>query len=331
MDINNLKKTAAAMVASNKGILAADESTKTIASRLEKIGVQSNPEINLSYRELLFAAQGIGDFISGVILYDETIHQKTKDGVEIPKLLESQGIIPGIKVDKGAWKMANFGDEKATEGLDGLRDRLSEYKSLGAKFAKWRAVITIGEGMPTDACIEANADSLARYANLCQEQDIVPIVEPEVLMDGSHNLEKCREVTEKTLKVVFDKLQLYKVALEGIILKPNMVISGKDCPTQVTAREIAKATVDTFLKVVPKEVPGIAFLSGGQTPDQATENLAAINQIGGPWQLSYSFGRALQNEALAAWAGSQENVASAQKAFVERCKKVSAARSVKSS
>lgn len=326
MDIKVLKQTAQAMVAPEKGILAADESTKTITKRFSGIGVESTEQNRLAYRQMLFSTPDIQNYISGVILYDETIRQKTQVGLEIPKLLESLGIIPGIKVDLGAWKMANFGDEKVTEGLDGLRDRLIEYKSMGARFAKWRAVITIGEGMPTDACIEANADSLGRYAALCQEQDIVPIVEPEVLMDGSHDLEKCREVTEETLTVVFDKLRLYKVVLEGIILKPNMIISGKDSLGQASTAEIAKATIETFLKVVPKEVPGIAFLSGGQTPDQATENLAAINNIGGPWQLTYSFGRALQNEALTTWVGKQENVEAAQKAFFERCKKVSAAR-----
>ncbi len=330
MDITTLKQTAQAMVAPVKGILAADESTGTITKRFDSLSIESTPESRRSYRQMLFTTSGIEDFISGVILYDETIRQSI-NGQPVPKYLDSQGILPGIKVDTGAWRLANFEGEKVTEGLDGLRDRLTEYKSLGAKFAKWRAAITIGEGMPSDACIEANADSLGRYAAFCQEQDIVPIVEPEVLMDGSHDLEKCREETEKTLKVVFDKLRLYKVALEGIILKPNMIISGKDSPIQATTQEIAKATIETFRKVVPKEVPGIAFLSGGQTPDQATENLVAINSVGGPWQLSFSYGRALQNEAMTAWAGKKENVAVTQKAFYERCKKVSEARSAKPS
>lgn len=325
MDIVILKQIAKALVAPGKGILAADESTKTIQKRFDKIGIQSTPETNLAYRYMLFSTPGIEQFISGVILYDETIRQEI-DGVPVPKYLESRGILPGIKVDKGAWTMANFPEEKITEGLDGLRDRLIEYKKMGARFAKWRAVITVGEGIPTDICIESNAESLAQYAALCQEQDIVPIVEPEVLMDGSHNLARCQEVTAKTLKSVFDRLKAHRVALEGMILKPNMVISGKESATRANAQEIAKATVETFLQVVPKEVPGIVFLSGGQTPDEATENLAAINQLGGPWQLSYSYGRALQEEALKVWAGKDEKIAAAQKAFLERAKKVSLAR-----
>lgn len=328
MDINTLKQTASAMVAPGKGILAADESTKTIVKRLEKIGIESNPEVNLKYRQMLFTASGIEQFISGVILYDETIRQSI-DGQSVPQFLESKGILPGIKVDKGAWQLANFPGEKITEGLDELRDRLMEYKEMGAKFAKWRAVITIGEGIPTDACIESNAEALARYAALCQEQDIVPIVEPEVLMDGSHDLVRCREVTAKTLTAVFEKLKAHKVILEGIILKPNMVISGKESSVQASSQEIAEATVQTFLEVVPKEVPGIVFLSGGQTPNEATENLAAINKVGGPWQLSYSYGRALQDEALTSWAGKEENMEAAQKVFLERAKKVSEARSTR--
>lgn len=328
MDINILKQTAQAMVAPGKGILAADESTGTIQKRLEKIGIASSPEINLAYRKMLFTTPGIEQFISGVILYDETIRQEI-DGQAVPQFLQSKGILPGIKVDIGTWALANFPGEKITEGLDGLRDKLMEYKGLGVKFAKWRAVITIGEGMPTGTCIEANAESLARYAALCQEQDIVPIVEPEVLMDGFHDLKKCQEATAKTLKVVFERLKAHKVVLEGMILKPNMVISGKEAGAKATVSEIAKATVETFLEVVPKEVHGIVFLSGGQTPDEATENLVEINKIGGPWQLSYSYGRALQDEALNSWAGKEENIESAQKVFLERAKKVSEARSQK--
>lgn len=328
MDINVLKQTAQALVAPKKGVLAADESTGTIKKRFDVIGVESTEDSRLAYRQMLFSTPGIEEFISGVILYDETIRQSAADGVPFPKLLADKGIIPGIKVDKGAWRMANFLEEKITEGLDDLRDRLTEYKALGARFTKWRAVITIGDSIPTDTCIESNAEALARYAALCQEQDIVPIIEPEVLMDGSHNLEKCREVTTKTLKAVFDKLRAHKVVLEGMILKPNMIISGKESPDQASSKEIAKATVETFLEVVPKEVPGIVFLSGGQTPDQATENLSEINLISGsPWQLSFSYGRALQNEALSAWAGKDANIEPAQKAFLERCKKVSLARS----
>lgn len=326
MDATTLKKIAQSLVAPGKGILAADESSKTIQKRFDKIGITSTPETNLAYRQMLFTTPGIEEYISGIILYDETIRQKTTDGIEIPKLLESKGIIPGIKVDKGAWRLPNFEGEKITEGLDELRDRLTEYKALGAKFAKWRAVITIGDGTPTATCIEANACTLARYAALCQEQDIVPIVEPEVLMDGSHDLQKCKEVTMQVLKTVYEQLNLYKVILEGMLLKPNMVISGKEASIQASTEEVAQVTVETLKEVVPSEVPGIVFLSGGQTPDQATENLRAINKIGGPWQLSYSFGRALQDEALKTWAGKSENIEVAQKAFLERAKKVSMAR-----
>lgn len=331
MDIQALKQIAKAMVAPAKGILAADESSKTIQKRFDKIGLTSTPDTNLSYRKILFTTPGIEDYISGVILYDETIRQSI-DGNPVPQFLENKGILPGIKVDKGAVDLPNFTGEKITEGLDGLRKRLEEYRGLGAKFAKWRAVITIGEGMPTDTCIWANAESLARYAALCQEADIVPIVEPEVLMDADNTLEVCQDVTKRTLKAVFERLAAHKVVLEGINLKPNMVISGKKSPTQATAKEIAKATVEAFLETVPKEMPGIVFLSGGQSPDEATTNLYEINLIpGSPWQLSYSFGRALQDEALTAWAGKEENIEAAQKAFLARSKKVSQARSAKSS
>lgn len=331
MDINLLQQLARDMVASAKGILAADESSKTIQKRFDKIGIQSTPDTNLAYRSMLFTTPGIEEYISGVILYDETIRQSI-DGVPVPQYLKSKGIIPGIKVDKGAVDLPNFEGEKITEGLDGLKTRLEEYKAMGVKFAKWRAVITIGEGIPTDTCIESNAEALARYATLCQEQDIVPIVEPEVLMDADNSLEVCQEVTNKTLKTVFERLTSHKVALEGMILKPNMVISAKLCPTQASSQEIAKATIETFLEAVPKEVPGIVFLSGGQSPDEATENLYEINKVSGsPWQLSYSYGRALQDEALTAWAGKQENAQAAQQAFLERSKKVSLARSGKSS
>ncbi|OGE26106.1 fructose-bisphosphate aldolase [Candidatus Daviesbacteria bacterium RIFCSPHIGHO2_02_FULL_39_12] len=322
MDITILKQTAQALVAPGKGILAADESTKTIAKRLEKIGVESNPEINLAYRKMLFTTPGIEQYLSGVILYDETIRQSI-DSASVPQYLAGKGIIPGIKVDKGAWLLPNFPEEKVTEGLDGLRDRLTEYKEIGAKFAKWRAVITIGEEIPTDTCIEANAEVLARYAALCQEQDIVPVVEPEVLMDADNDLERCKEVTTMTLKKVFERLSAHKVVLEGMLLKPNMVISGKKSPTQASSQEVAEATVKTFLEVVPGQVPGIVFLSGGQTPNQATENLAEINKVpGSPWQMSFSYGRALQDEALTTWAGKEENVRAAQQAFLERAKKV---------
>ncbi|MBI2196049.1 fructose-bisphosphate aldolase class I [Candidatus Daviesbacteria bacterium] len=328
MDISILKQTAQALMASGKGILAADESTKTIQRRFEKIGLQSSPETNLAYRKMLFTTPGIEQFLSGVILYDETIRQSI-NGVSVPKYLESKGILPGIKVDQGLVDLPNSAGEKVTEGLEGLKERLSEYKQLGAKFAKWRAVITIGEGIPTDNCIQQNAERLAEYAKLCQEQGIVPIVEPEVLMDGSHDLAKCWEVTAKTLKAVFNRLKAHKIVLEGMVLKPNMVISGKESSIQASSQEIAEATVQTFLEVIPKEVPGIVFLSGGQTPDQATENLAAITKIGGPWQLSFSYGRALQDEALTVWVGKEENVQAAQKSFLERAQKVSEARSTR--
>lgn len=327
MDINSLKQIAKDMVAPNKGILAADESSKTIQKRFDKIGIQSTPEENLAYRKMLFTSPEIENYISGVILYDETFRQEI-DGVTVPKYLENKGILPGIKVDAGAVNMPNFLEEKITEGLDGLKDRLEEYFSLGARFAKWRAVITIGEGIPTDDCILENAKRLARYAKLCQEAGIVPIVEPEVLMDGDNTLEICKEVTVRTLKTVFEQLKAEGVDLEGMILKPNMVISGKKCTIQASSKEIAKATVETFLEVVPSQVPGIVFLSGGQSPDEATMNLYEINLISSsPWQLSYSYGRALQDEALMTWAGKAENVEAAQEAFIERSKKVSLARS----
>jgi len=322
-----LKSTAKNMVVKGKGILAADESSKTIQKRFDKIGLKSDPDTNLTYRKMLFTTPGIEKYLSGVILFDETIRQSI-DAVLIPGYLSRKGILPGIKVDKGTVDLPNFPGEKITEGLDGLKERLKEYAKLGAKFAKWRAVITIGKNLPTDNCIEANAEVLAKYALLCQEQDIVPIVEPEVLMDGDNTLEICKDATNRTLHSLFAKLKDNNVNLEGLILKTNMVISGKKCPIQAGSQEIAKETVETFLKVVPREVAGIVFLSGGQTPDQATENLAQINRVAGsPWQLSYSYGRALQDEALSAWAGKNENVEKAQKVFLERVKKVSKARS----
>jgi len=330
MNVAVLRSVAQAMVASGKGILAADESSKTIQKRFDKIGLESTPETNLSYRKILFTTPGIENYLSGVILFDETIRQSI-GGVSVPEYLSKRGILPGIKVDQGLADLENFPEEKITQGLNGLAERLKEYFQLGAKFAKWRAVITIGQNIPTDTCINSNAEIMAKYAFACQEQDIVPIVEPEVLMDADNNLEICREVTSKTLGAFFSKLTEHGVCLEGMILKPNMVISGKLSPIRADSNEIAKATVETFLKVVPKEVPGITFLSGGQTPDQATENLAQINMIpGSPWQLSFSYGRALQQEALDAWAGKDENIKAAQETFLERVKKVSAARSQKS-
>src|SRR3989344_4069589 len=289
MDIAVLKQTAQAMVASPKGLLAADESTKTIQKRFDTIGVECTEENRLTYRQMLFTTTGVEEFLSGIILFDETLRQKTTDGVAIPKLLADKGIIPGIKVDKGVVDLPNFPGEKIVEGLDGLRDRLTEYKELGARFAKFRSTLQIGEGIPTDACIEANAEVLARYAALCQEQDIVPIVEPEVLLDGTHTIEQCFEAQVRTLKMVFERIQIHKVVLEGMILKPSMVMSGKDNPAQANAQTVAKMTVDALKQSVPAEVAGIAFLSGGQTDESAIANLTEINKIGGPWTLTFSY------------------------------------------
>jgi fructose-bisphosphate aldolase class I len=319
MKTENLEAMAKKLVAPGKGILAADESSGTIEKRLNSINVPSTEENRRAYREILFTTAGTGEFISGVILFDETIRQKTRDGRTFIEALEQQGIIPGIKVDKGAKAMANFPGEKITEGLDGLRDRLAEYRQLGARFAKWRAVIAIGDGIPTRACIASNSEALARYATLCQEGDLVPIVEPEVLMDGTHTIERYFEVTEQTLRSVFDALADHRVVLEGMLLKPNMVLSGKDCPQQASVQEVAEATVRCLKRVVPAAVPGIVFLSGGQTDQQATEHLNAMNQIEDlPWQLSFSYGRALQAPVLKAWKGDPAKVANAQKAFHHR-------------
>jgi fructose-bisphosphate aldolase class I len=312
----DLERVASAMVAKDKGLLAADESNATIAKRLEKIGCQSTEEQRRSYRELLFTTAGVAQWISGVILYDETIRQKTRDGVAFPDYLAKLGIIPGIKVDTGAKALAGFPGETITEGLDGLRDRLVEYYKLGARFAKWRAVIDIGEDIPTRFAIEANAHALARYAALCQEQNIVPIVEPEVLMDGGHTQERCEAVTNQVLAEVFTQLERHRVHLEGMILKPNMVISGKKCATRATAEQVAAATVRCLKRHVPSALPGIMFLSGGQTPAEAALHLSLMNRLGPlPWQLSFSYGRALQDAALTAWGGKSANFAAAQKEF----------------
>jgi len=319
MKNENLESVARKLVAGGKGILAADESSPTIEKRLKSIGVPSTEENRRAYREVLFTTAGAGDFISGVILFEETIRQKTRDGRTFVEALEQQGIIPGIKVDKGAKAMANFPGEKVTEGLDGLRERLAEYRQLGARFAKWRAVITIGENIPTRTCIEANAEALARYAALCQEADLVPIVEPEVLMDGAHTIERHFEVTQQTLESVFHSLYEHRVALEGMLLKPNMVLSGKDCQQQASVQEVAEATVRCMKRVVPAAVPGLVFLSGGQTDQQATEHLNAMNHLEHlPWELSFSFGRALQAPVLKAWKGDPANAAEAQQAFHHR-------------
>jgi fructose-bisphosphate aldolase, class I len=307
MPANDLHETARAIVADHKGILAADESSGTIKKRFDTIGVESTEENRRFYRQLLFIAPGMEEYIGGVILYDETIRQSADDGTPFPQVLASKGVIPGIKVDTGAHDLALFPGEKVTEGLDGMRARLEEYVGLGARFAKWRAVITIGDGIPTDGCIAANAHALARYAALCQEAGLVPIVEPEVLMDADNSLEVCQEVATRTLHATFDQLYEHALDLQGTLLKPNMVIPGKGASDQASPERIAQATVDTFLGVVPAAVPGIVFLSGGQSEVQATENLNAINQIGGPWALSFSYGRALQASALEAWKGDPAN------------------------
>ncbi|MFO7571500.1 MAG: class I fructose-bisphosphate aldolase [Gaiellaceae bacterium] len=320
MPSNELHETARAIVADHKGILAADESTGTMTKRLDSVGVESTEEHRRFYRGLLFEAPGMEEFVGGVILYDETIRQSAADGTAFPELLASKGVIPGIKVDTGAHDLAGFPGEKVTEGLDGLRARLAEYRGLGARFAKWRAVITIGDAIPSVACIRANAHALARYAALCQEAGIVPIVEPEVLMDADNTIERCYDVTARTLKWTFHELVVQGVDLKGTLLKPNMVISGKGCPEQAPSERIAELTVDCFLRHVPAAVPGIVFLSGGQSEVQATENLNAINRVGGPWPLSFSYGRALQASALAAWGGDPASAEAAQAVFVHRAR-----------
>lgn len=320
MAAQELHETARAIVADHKGILAADESTGTIKKRFDSIGVESTEENRRFYRQLLFTAPGMEEYIGGVILYDETLRQATDDGTPFAEVLASKGVIPGIKVDTGAHDLAGFPGEKVTEGLDGLRARLEEYRQLGARFAKWRAVITIGDGIPTDACIQANAHALARYAALCQEAGLVPIVEPEVLMDADNTLEVCWEATTRTLHETFDELYAFGIDLVGTLLKPNMVIAGKGSAEQASPERVAQATVECSLGVVPAAVPGIVFLSGGQSEVQATENLNAINRVGGPWALSFSYGRALQQSALKAWAGDSANADAAQAAFVHRAR-----------
>ena len=316
----DLQDIAAAIVAGDKGILAADESTGTIEKRFDTIGVESTEETRRAYRNLLFTTPGMEEYIGGVILYDETIRQSADEGTPFPELLASKGVVPGIKVDTGAQDLAGHPGEKVTEGLDGLRGRFAAYHELGARFSKWRAVITIGNGIPTDACLHVNAHALGRYAALSQEAGIVPIVEPEVLMDADNTLERCRDVTSETLRHVFVELERQGVELEGMLLKPNMVISGKTCPTQASAAQIAEATVECFLERVPEAVPGIVFLSGGQAEVEATRNLDAINRRGGPWPLSFSYGRALQASALEAWRGDQASVEAGQTAFLHRAR-----------
>jgi fructose-bisphosphate aldolase class I len=321
MNPSELARIAGAMVAKGKGILAADESTSTITKRFEGIKVESTEEHRRSYREMLFTAPGVAESVSGVILYDETIRQKTKDGTPFPQYLTKQGMIPGIKVDTGAKPLAGFPGETITEGLDGLRERLIAYRALGARFAKWRAVIDIGSGIPTSYAITANAHALARYAALCQENDIVPIVEPEVLMDGDHSIERCAEVTEQVLATVFAALFAQRILLEGMVLKPNMVISGKKAANRASAETVAAATLRVLKRHVPPAVPGIAFLSGGQSPTEATLHLSLMNKLGtAPWPLTFSYGRALQDNALKAWGGAAANFGAGQGAFAQRAK-----------
>ena len=327
MDVNNLVSIAQAMVADHKGLLAADESTGTITKRFETINVNSTADSRRDYRELLFRTAGIGKYISGVILYDETIRQSAADGTTLVDLMKEEGILPGIKVDAGAKPLAGSNNETVTEGLDGLRDRVMEYVDLGAKFAKWRAVIKIGDEMPSGHAIHTNAHALARYAKICQEGGLVPIVEPEVLMDGNHDINSCQQITEETLNSVFGELYAQEVVLEGMILKPNMVISGSDGEKRADINEVANETVATLMRCVPAAVPGVMFLSGGQSEIEATAHLNAMNNNHKniPWKLSYSYGRALQASALKAWLGEAGNVKSAQEALMLRASLNSAA------
>ena len=322
MNKDQLAQVAQAMVAKNRGILAADESSGTIKRRFDAIGVESTADSRRDYRELMFrAADAMKNNISGVILYDETIRQNAKDGTPLVKIIEQMGSIPGIKVDAGVKPLPNYPGETITEGLDGLDERLAEYYKLGARFAKWRAVIDIAEGIPSYGAIKANAHALARYAALCQAADIVPIVEPEVLMDGGHDLARCYEVTEKVLKVVYEELYIARVFLEGTVLKPNMIVCGKKCGDQASPEQVAAQTIRLFKQTVPVAVPGIAFLSGGQSDVEATANLDAINRAGAlPWNVTFSYGRALQAAPQKAWSGKGENVPAAQAAFSHRAR-----------
>ena len=319
--VSELAKVAQAMVAPGRGILAADESTGTIGKRFQGIQVENTEEHRRAYRDMLFTAKALGEHISGVILYDETLRQKSADGTPFPVLLQRQGVIPGIKVDAGAKDMALCPGETVTEGLDGLAKRCAEYVQLGAKFAKWRAVITIGAQIPSEACIEANAHALARYGAICQQAGLVPIIEPEVLMDGTHDIDRCEAVTEATLRAVFAALANQGVKLEEMVLKPSMVISGKDCPKQASVSEVAARTLAVLKRTVPAAVPGIAFLSGGQSDELASAHLDAMNRLGGgPWALTFSYGRALQQPSLKAWKGAPANVPAAQAALLHRAR-----------
>jgi fructose-bisphosphate aldolase class I len=323
MDNQRLRETARSLVANDKGLLAMDESNPTCDKRFAQLGIPQTAEVRRAYREMIVTTPGLGECISGAILYDETIRQQKKDGTPFAKALTDAGIIPGIKVDAGAKSLAGHPGEKVTEGLDGLRDRLIEYSKMGARFAKWRAVITLGAGIPTQGCLEANAHALARYAGLCQEAGLVPVVEPEVLMDGEHTLERCREATARTLHTVFEQLYTQRVLLEGMLLKPNMVLPGLSCPTQVSVDEAADATVHCLLRTVPAAVPGIAFLSGGQAGKLASARLNAMNvrfKSRLPWAVAFSFARAIQQPALEIWAGKEANVKAAQHALRHRAR-----------
>lgn len=321
LNIKELENTIQKIAVSGKGILAADESMPTITKRFQAVGIESNEENRRAYREILLTTPGCSTFIAGVILFEETLNQKTSDGILFPEALKKLGILPGIKVDKGLVSIPNTADEKVTQGLDGLPERLAEYKTKGACFAKWRAVYAIGENTPSELAIETNAEVLARYAAICQAQGIVPIVEPEVLIDGDHTLARCEEVSEPVLRAVFKALARHKVALEYIILKPSMVINGKNCPQKASAEEVAAATVRVLRRTVPAAVPTINFLSGGQSSEEATANLNAMNQLGNlPWNLSYSYARALQDYCMKAWQGQAKNIPTAQNAFYKRAK-----------
>ena len=331
MDTNKLSAIAKKLVSKNKGVLAADESSPTIQKRFDSIGIESTENNRRDYRELLFSTNGIEDYISGIILYEETLFQTSQNGNLLIDLLKDKKIIPGIKVDKSTKDMTGFKDEKITEGLDGLYDRIANYQSQGAEFTKWRAVITIGNSIPTNECIELNAIYLARYALISQEVGLVPIVEPEILMDGNHSINSCYEATNKTLNEVFNQLDKHKVNLSGILLKPNMVLSGKESSDRANKNQVAEMTLKCFKDIIPKNVPGIIFLSGGQSDLESIDNLDAINklakQIGNmPWELSFSYGRGLQSSTLNKWNGNSDNVQISQKEFIDRCKMVSDAR-----
>jgi fructose-bisphosphate aldolase class I len=320
--IHDLQSVAATLVADGKGILAADETVLTLTKRFDALGIKSTEQSRRTYREMLFTPSGVAEFISGVIMHDETIRQNSAGGVQLAEVLTSQGIVPGIKVDAGVKPLAGFPDESVTEGLDGLRDRLASYHEMGARFAKWRAVIRIADALPSRACVRANAHALARYASLCQEQHLVPIVEPEVLMDGKHSIARSEEVTGTVLRTVFDALFEQNVSLECLLLKPSMVIAGRDCPGQPSVEEVATATLRCLRRHVPAAVPGVVFLSGGQEDRLATAHLDAINRLPGgkPWKISFSYGRALQDAALKAWHGRADNLRAGQEALYHRAR-----------